>query len=88
MAHPTNAVTERKPPRGVGSRRVNITFETQRESQDRWIAEVPNIPGVLAYGTTKEDAIANAYALALEVIAADAKESKDCPSINVEPLSA
>jgi predicted RNase H-like HicB family nuclease len=88
MAHPINAMTERKPPRGVGSRRVNLSFETERESTGRWIAEVTDIPGVLAYGTTEQEAVANAYALALEVIAADAKESKDCPSINVVPLSA
>lgn len=81
-------MTERKPPRGVGSRRVNLSFETEQESPDRWIAEVTDIPGVMAYGSTEQEAVANAYALALEVIAADAKESKDCPSIHVVPLSA
>ncbi len=43
-----------------------------------------DIPGVLAYGVTKQDAIAKAYALALRVIADEVEETKEVPtSINV-----
>jgi predicted RNase H-like HicB family nuclease len=35
----------------------------------RWIAEVGDLPGVLAYGTTREEALAHAQALALRVLA-------------------
>lgn len=45
----------------------SILFD--REEDDRWIAEVPELPGVLAYGSTKQDAEANVTALALRVIA-------------------
>jgi predicted RNase H-like HicB family nuclease len=48
---------------------MNLTVETERESDGRWIAEVPDLPGVLAYGATRERAISNAEALALRVIA-------------------
>jgi len=58
---------------------LTFNIETERESEGRWIAEVTNIPGVLAYGTTKEDAIAKAYALALRVVADEAEETKSLP---------
>jgi len=63
---------------------VTFNIETERESEDRWIAEITDIPGVLAYGVTKQDAIAKAYALALRVVADEVEETKDVPaSINV-----
>jgi predicted RNase H-like HicB family nuclease len=46
-----------------------LTFETEQEVDGRWIAEVPEIPGVLAYGRTKGEAIARAEALALRALA-------------------
>jgi predicted RNase H-like HicB family nuclease len=46
-----------------------LTIETEQEQDGRWIAEVPSLPGVLAYGETKRDASAKAQALALRVIA-------------------
>jgi predicted RNase H-like HicB family nuclease len=48
---------------------VNYTIEFDREEDGRWIAEVPDLPGVMAYGTTKEEAEAAVEALALRVIA-------------------
>lgn len=51
----------------------SILFD--KEGDGRWIAEVPELPGVLAYGTTKQDAEANVTALALRVIA-DSTEQK------------
>ncbi len=46
-----------------------LTIETERETDGRWIAEVPELPGVLAYGATQDEAMARAEALALRVIA-------------------
>jgi predicted RNase H-like HicB family nuclease len=71
---------ERKPPCGVGGKRVNFNIETECESEDRWIAEITDIPGVLAYGTTEQDAIAKAFALALRVLADEVEETKDVPA--------
>jgi len=44
-------------------------IETEREKDGRWIAEVPALPGVLAYGKNEPEARAHAIALALRVIA-------------------
>lgn len=48
---------------------MNLTFETELEIDGRWIAEVPELPGVMAYGVTEVEAIANAEAVALRVLA-------------------
>ena len=48
---------------------MNFTLEHEQEDDGRWLAEVPELPGVLAYGTTLAEAMAKAEALALRVIA-------------------
>jgi predicted RNase H-like HicB family nuclease len=48
---------------------MNLTVETEREEDGRWIADVPDVAGVLAYGTTRDKAIARAEALALRLLA-------------------
>jgi predicted RNase H-like HicB family nuclease len=49
--------------------RAQFTVETDREEDGRWIAEVVELPGVLVYGATREDAIRRVWALAAEVVA-------------------
>lgn len=46
-----------------------MKIELEREEDGRWIAEVPELPGVMAYGKTREEAIAKVEALALRVLA-------------------
>lgn len=46
-----------------------MKIEVEREDDGRWIAEVTDLPGVMAYGVTRSDAIGKAEALALRVIA-------------------
>jgi predicted RNase H-like HicB family nuclease len=46
-----------------------LSVETEREDDGRWIAEVLALPGVQAYGRTREEALARAEALALRVLA-------------------
>jgi predicted RNase H-like HicB family nuclease len=48
---------------------VHLRIETEREDDGRWIAEVPELPGVLAYGATADEASAKAEILALRVLA-------------------
>ncbi len=43
--------------------------ETEQEADGRWIAEVPELPGTLAYGVSEDEAIARVQALALRVVA-------------------
>ena len=47
----------------------HLTIELERESDGRWIAEIPTLPGTMCYGATREDAIARVQALALRVLA-------------------
>jgi predicted RNase H-like HicB family nuclease len=48
---------------------MNFHLECEREDDGRWLAEVPELPGVLAYGATAAEAMAKAQVLALRVIA-------------------
>ena len=48
---------------------MKFTVEYEREDDGRWLAEVLELPGVLAYAATPEEAIAKAQALALRVLA-------------------
>lgn len=48
---------------------MNYSLEIEQEADGRWLAEVPELPGVMAYGSTREEAIAKAEVLALRVIA-------------------
>lgn len=55
-----------------------MTVELETEKDGRWIAEVLELPGTLVYGTTREDALASAQALALRVLA-DKLEHGEAP---------
>ena len=46
-----------------------MRIEIEQEADGRWIAEVPELPGVMAYGTSRPDAVSKVEALALRVIA-------------------
>jgi predicted RNase H-like HicB family nuclease len=48
---------------------VRLKVETEQEEDGRWIAEVPELPGVLAYGGSSDEARSRAQALALRVVA-------------------
>ena len=48
---------------------VKFTIETELEDDGRWIAEVIDLPGAMAYGTTREEAVSHAEALALRILA-------------------
>jgi len=48
---------------------VAFSIELEQENDGRWIAEVVELPGVLAYGVTQDQAIAHVQALALRVVA-------------------
>ena len=68
---------------------MRFQFEIEREDDGRWIAEIPEVPGALAYGDSLEEARAKAYALALYAIADDVEKSKNIPdSISILPISA
>jgi predicted RNase H-like HicB family nuclease len=48
---------------------MKYSIECELEEDGRWLAEVPELPGVLAYGDTAEEAMSKAQVLALRVLA-------------------
>ena len=48
---------------------MELVVELGREDDGRWIAEIPTLPGVMAYGITRDDALRTVEALALRVVA-------------------
>ena len=48
---------------------MTFTVEYEREEDGRWLAEILELPGVLAYGDSSDEAIAKARALALRTVA-------------------
>ena len=46
-----------------------MKIEIEREENGRWIAEIPDLPGVMVYGNSRNEAISKAEALALRVLA-------------------
>lgn len=46
-----------------------LTIQVEQEKDGRWLAEVPELPGVLTYGKTRQEAVDRAQALALRVLA-------------------
>ena len=51
----------------------SLPIEIDRETDGRWLADVPALPGVMAYGRTREEAIRNVRELA-EAVIADRRE--------------
>jgi predicted RNase H-like HicB family nuclease len=62
---------------------MNFTLECEQENDGRWIAEVPQLPGVLAYGSSSPDAMSKAEVLALRVIA-DRLENGESEPISIQ----
>jgi predicted RNase H-like HicB family nuclease len=60
---------------------MNFVVETEQEEDGRWIAEVLELPGVLAYGKTHSEAVARAQALALRVIAERLEHGEIAPDL-------
>jgi predicted RNase H-like HicB family nuclease len=62
---------------------MKLSIESEREDDGRWLAEVPELPGVLAYGDTRDEALAKAQVLALRVLAERIEHKEGGP----EPIS-
>lgn len=54
-------------------------IEVEQETDGRWIAEVPELPGVLTYGPSRQEAVTRAQALALRVLADRLEHGEDLP---------
>lgn len=58
-----------------------LTVETECEDDGRWLAEIPALPGTLAYGATRNEAVARAEALALRVLAERLEHGEPVPEL-------
>ncbi|MEX2650802.1 MAG: type II toxin-antitoxin system HicB family antitoxin [Alphaproteobacteria bacterium] len=59
-----------------------LKVEVEREADGRWIAEVAALAGVLTYGSSREEAIAKAEALALRVLADRVEHGEPVPELS------
>jgi predicted RNase H-like HicB family nuclease len=68
---------------------MNFTIECEEEVDDRWLAEVPQLPGVLCYGQSADGAMAKAEVPALRAMAERLEQSELRPiEINISFLLA
>ena len=58
-----------------------MKIEIEKEDDGRWIAEVPELPGVMAYGNSRNEAISKAEALALRVLADRLEHGEEIPDL-------
>ena len=69
---------------------MNYTIQHEQEDDGRWLAEVPELPGVFAYGANPQEAMSKAEVLALRVIAEHIEHGESLPiAINISiPVAA
>ena len=60
---------------------MKLIVEIEREADGRWLAEIEELPGVLAYGVSEAEAKARAQALALRVIADRLEHGEQDPNL-------
>lgn len=60
---------------------MSLKIEIEQEDDGRWIAEIPELPGVLVYGVTRQQAIERVEALCLRVLADRLEHGEDAPQI-------
>ena len=58
-----------------------MQIEIDRENDGRWLAEVPDLPGVMVYGSSREEAISRVKALALRVLADRLDNGEEIPEL-------
>jgi predicted RNase H-like HicB family nuclease len=65
----------------TGGDTMPLTIEIEQEEDGRWLAEVPALAGVLAYGQTRAEAVEHAQALALRVLAGRLEHGETVPEM-------
>jgi len=58
-----------------------MNIEIEREEDGRWLAEVPDLPGVMVYGQSQGEAISKVKALALRVLADRLEHGEEIPEL-------
>ncbi len=60
---------------------MRLEIEIEREDDGRWLADIPQLPGAMAYGATRAEAIDKVKVLALRVIADELEDSERSPEV-------
>lgn len=60
---------------------MNFKIELEREDDGRWVAEVPELPGVMTYGQSRDEAIMHVQALARRVLADRLDHAESAPDL-------
>lgn len=58
-----------------------MQVEVEQEEDGRWIAEVAGIPGAMAYGSSRKEAVAKVEALVLRILADKVEHGEDTPQL-------
>ena len=61
---------------------MTFTVEVEQETDGRWIAEIPQIPGAMSYGTSRDETIARVEALGLRVLAERIEQGESSPEVD------
>lgn len=59
-----------------------MNVEIEIEDDGRWIAEVPSLPGAMAYGSSRAEAISKVEALVLRILADRVENGEDAPQLD------
>lgn len=58
-----------------------VRIEVEREADGRFIAEIPELPGVMVYGNSRDEAVAKVAALALRILADRVEQGEIVPEL-------
>jgi predicted RNase H-like HicB family nuclease len=61
---------------------VSLTIQVEQDDDGRWLAEVPDLPGVLTYGQTRREAIERVQVLSLRVLADRLDHGESVPQVS------
>jgi predicted RNase H-like HicB family nuclease len=60
---------------------TDMRIEVEQEEDGRWLTEIPDLPGVMVYGATRDEAVARVKALALRVLADRLEHGETIPDL-------
>jgi predicted RNase H-like HicB family nuclease len=61
---------------------IDMRIEIEQEEDGRWLTEIPDLPGVMVYGATRDEAVARVKALALRVLADRLEHGETVPELH------
>ena len=59
-----------------------MKIELEQEKDGRWVADIPDLPGTMVYGSSREEAISKVEALAFRVLADRLDHGEDIPALH------